>query len=176
MGARGQRRPRRHLVRADGESTRDPLPKQVAAHAADASNLAEARESVSGLREQGAALATKVKEGEEKLKALAARMAAANGEIDASRNALAEARTALAEAQSRADLAQVQVATLTSKLNAKYVASVAWDAEHQAGILRVSQLPESAAEKAYQLWVIDGATEKPVSAGVFQINPDGSAR
>jgi len=82
----------------------------------------------------------------------------------------------LAAAEARADLAQMKVVTLTSKLQADYVASIAWDEQNQSGVLRVTRLPENAADKAYQLWVIDADTELPVSAGVFRLGADGTAR
>ena len=96
--------------------------------------------------------------------------------LELEREKLRKTRIALAEAKQRAEVAQLKVVTLTSKLNAAYVASVAWDAEHQTGILRVTRLPANAPDTAYELWVIDTTTEKPMSAGVFRLDEEGSAR
>ena len=96
--------------------------------------------------------------------------------LEVERENLRKTRIALADAEQRAEVAQLKVVTLTSKLNAAYVASVAWDAEHQTGILRVTRLPANAPDTAYELWVIDAATEKPMSAGVFRLSEEGSAR
>lgn len=82
----------------------------------------------------------------------------------------------LAAARQRADLAQMKVVTLSSQLNAEYLATVGWDDENQKGILDVRRLPEAEAEKIYQLWVIGGSGESPVSAGVFRLGSDGTAR
>ncbi len=97
-------------------------------------------------------------------------------QLEETQSRLADAADKLAAAEIRADLAQMQVVTLTSKLEADYVASVAWDEEHQRGVLRVTRLPENAADNAYQLWVIDAATEKPISAGIFNLGADGTIR
>lgn len=77
--------------------------------------------------------------------------------------------------EKRKALAEMQVETLTSKLDASYLASVVWDGDAQEGVLHVRRLPESERGKDYQLWVIDPDLGAPVSAGVFSVEPDGSA-
>ncbi len=72
-------------------------------------------------------------------------------------------------------LADVQLATLSSKLNASYLASVVWDPASQEGVLQVRRLPELGTGQDYQLWVIEPDRPLPVSAGIFHVNPDGSA-
>jgi len=84
-------------------------------------------------------------------------------------------RDQIAELQQRNALAETQVATLTSKLDASYLASIAWDNTAQEGILKVRRLPAAERGKDYQLWVIDPKNAAPVSAGVFTVAADGSA-
>lgn len=77
--------------------------------------------------------------------------------------------------EKRSALAEMQVATLTSKLDRSYLASIAWDNDAQEGILKVRRLPTAERGKDYQLWVIDPHQPVPISAGVFTVAPDGSA-
>jgi len=80
-----------------------------------------------------------------------------------------------AELAAKNDIAEMQVATLTSKLNESYLASIAWNNDTQEGILHVRRLPAAGEGKDYQLWVIDPGSAAPISAGVFTVQPDGSA-
>src|SRR5581483_9315294 len=77
--------------------------------------------------------------------------------------------------KSESDLARLKIATLASMLhNSPQALAVAvWDPAQQSGVLSVSQLPATGADQRYELWVIDA---KPVSAGVFTVDPDGRAR
>jgi anti-sigma-K factor RskA len=77
--------------------------------------------------------------------------------------------------EKRNALAETQVATLTSKLDGSYLASIAWDKSTQEGILHVRRLPAAGSGKDYQLWVIDPKYAAPVSAGIFTVQADGSA-
>jgi anti-sigma-K factor RskA len=72
-------------------------------------------------------------------------------------------------------LAQVQIATLTSKLeNAPEAkAVVLWDEKRQHGVLRVMSVPRNAANRDYQLWMVDPRYKNPVSGGVFHVANDG---
>lgn len=88
---------------------------------------------------------------------------------------LARLKATVSELEERNRLAGIQVATLTSKLDSSYLASLVWDKDSQEGILNVRRLPNSGDGKDYQLWVIDPKLAAPVSAGVFQVNADGSA-
>ncbi|MDD5199905.1 MAG: anti-sigma factor [Terrimicrobiaceae bacterium] len=109
-------------------------------------------------------------------------LAGASAELDQLRVAsaskdrvAADLRNRIAELEKRNALAQTQVATLTSKLDASYLASIAWDNSAQEGILKVRRLPAAERGKDYQLWVIDPNSAAPVSAGVFTVQADGSA-
>ena len=66
-------------------------------------------------------------------------------------------------------LAQLRIATLRSQIKAyaKVIAVAVWDASAQQGLVRFDNLPVAAADKDYQLWVIDPRYPAPVSAGVF---------
>ena len=71
----------------------------------------------------------------------------------------------------RDNLAQMQIATLTSKLAdaPKATAFVIWDAEKQRGVLTTVDVPPNAADRDYQLWVVDPKYQVPVDAGVFSV-------
>ncbi len=84
-------------------------------------------------------------------------------------------RQRIADLERRNALAETQVATLTSKLDGSYLASIAWDNGAQEGILKVRRLPATERGKDYQLWVIDPNNATPVSGGVFTVQADGSA-
>ena len=72
----------------------------------------------------------------------------------------------------------IQVATLTSKFsNAPEASAVlAWDSEKQRGVLNTNKVPPSAADRDYQLWIIDSRFADPISAGVFRVEKSGSTR
>ena len=71
------------------------------------------------------------------------------------------------------DLARMKIATLASMLgNSPQALAVAvWDPEHQRGVLSVAKLPALAADKDYQLWIIDPEYTNPVNGGIFQVDP-----
>lgn len=87
----------------------------------------------------------------------------------------ADLRRQIARLERRSALAETLVAPLTSKLDASYLAVVAWDNAAQEGILEVSRLPAAEPGKGYQLWIIDPNNAAPVSGGAFTVPPDGSA-
>jgi len=103
---------------------------------------------------------------------------------------LAETRQQLADNSARldavnrrlkaeADLDQVKIAALTSLLgnSPQALAIAVWDPQGQRGVLKVSGMPVAAADKDYQLWLIDPQYQTPVSAGIFRIDPQtGEAR
>lgn len=84
----------------------------------------------------------------------------------------------LAAIEQRDALARVQVATLSSKLTSApdATAVVVWDAERQRGVLNTVNVPPNAADRDYQLWVVDPRYGQPVSAGVFSVEKDGNTR
>lgn len=49
-----------------------------------------------------------------------------------------------------------------------------WQGEQQQGRLRIAGLPPTTEEQSYQIWAISDEYDKPVNAGVFQVNRDGS--
>ncbi len=81
----------------------------------------------------------------------------------------------LATLLKRSAIAEMKVATLTSQIDASYLASIAWSQDDQTGILHVRRLPTAERDQDYQLWVLDKNQAAPVSAGVFRVAEDGSA-
>ncbi len=124
----------------------------------------ELQTAKSDLEEKDRSLAA----GEDELAKLREREAVAVGETT-------RLKETIADLEKRRALAEMQVATLTSKLDGSYLASIAWDKSAQEGVLQVRRLPETQVGKDYQLWVIDPKVGAPVSAGVFKVQPDGSA-
>jgi len=78
-----------------------------------------------------------------------------------------------AQLKTEGDLAHYKIATLASMLgnSPAAVAVAVWDPAREQGVLKVSKLPALAAEKDYQLWMIDAQYPSPVSAGVFVVDP-----
>jgi len=72
-------------------------------------------------------------------------------------------------------ISQVQIATLKVQVKAyaKVAALVIWDATAQQGLMRFDGLPAAAADKDYQMWVIDPRYDAPVSAGIFTAGTAG---
>jgi anti-sigma-K factor RskA len=87
-------------------------------------------------------------------------------------------RTRVTRLEERDYLARVQIASLSSKLenapNANAV--VVWDEKKQSGVLKVTQLPRNAADRDYQLWLVDPRYKDPVDGGVFHVANDGTLR
>ncbi|HEY5035726.1 MAG TPA: anti-sigma factor [Chthoniobacterales bacterium] len=75
-------------------------------------------------------------------------------------------------------LAQVQIASLSSKLRSAPDANavVVWDAKKQRGILKVTELPPNDSDRDYQIWMVDPRYKNPVDAGVFHVSNDKSLR
>ena len=55
-------------------------------------------------------------------------------------------------------------------------AVVVWDERKQRGVLKVTKLPRNAADRDYQLWLVDPRYKDPVDGGVFHVANDGSLR
>ena len=87
-------------------------------------------------------------------------------------------RHRIARLQERDVLAQIQIASLSSKLgnapNANAV--VVWDEKKQRGVLKVTQLPRNAADHDYQIWLVDPRYKNPVDGGVFHVAKDETLR
>jgi anti-sigma-K factor RskA len=76
-------------------------------------------------------------------------------------------------------LADYKIATLASLLgNSPQALAVAvWNPANQEGVLTVQKLPALAADKDYQLWVVDPQYPIPIDGGVFRVDPaTGEAR
>jgi anti-sigma-K factor RskA len=99
------------------------------------------------------------------------------GQLDEARRLVTESSRQVAELATKlkdeGDLAHFKIATLASMLGntPAAVAVAVWDPSRAQGVLSVSKLPSAAAEKDYQLWVIDKQYPSPVSAGVFVVDP-----
>lgn len=77
------------------------------------------------------------------------------------------------------DVAQLKITTLASMLNnsPQALAVAVWNPGSQQGVLKVEKLPALAADKDYQLWVVDPQYADPVDGGVFTVDPaTGEAR
>jgi anti-sigma-K factor RskA len=74
-------------------------------------------------------------------------------------------------------LANLKIAMLNSLVAdaPKAIAVSLWDSEKQNGVLVAQNLKALPTERDYELWVID-ENQKPVAAGVFHANNDGSIR
>jgi anti-sigma-K factor RskA len=96
---------------------------------------------------------------------------------------LASAQTRIAalqrDLQAQGDLANFKITTLASMLknSPQAVAVAVWNPAKQEGVLKVDKLPALAADKDYQLWVVDPQYKNPVDGGVFTVDPQtGVAR
>ena len=81
------------------------------------------------------------------------------------------------ELQTQGDLANFKITTLASLLkNSPQARAVAvWNPAKQEGVLKVDKLPALAADKDYQLWVVDPQYPNPVDGGVFTVDPQSGA-
>ncbi|MBC7367799.1 MAG: anti-sigma factor [Undibacterium sp.] len=70
-------------------------------------------------------------------------------------------------------LTDYKISTLASLLgNTPQALAVAvWNPANQEGVLTVQKLPALAADKDYQLWIVDPQYEIPVNGGVFRVDP-----
>ena len=110
------------------------------------------------------------------LKAAQADLADLRTRLDIQR---ADALAQIADLQQKNALADLKIASLASLAgNSQQAQAIAvWNPKTQEGVLTVAKLPALAADKDYQLWVIDPAYPNPVDGGVFQVDPaTGDAR
>ena len=70
-------------------------------------------------------------------------------------------------------LADYKIATLASLLgnSPQSLAVAVWNPANQEGVLTVQKLPALAADKDYQLWIVDPQYSNPVNGGVFRVDP-----
>ncbi|HEY5894697.1 MAG TPA: anti-sigma factor [Chthoniobacterales bacterium] len=107
--------------------------------------------------------------------ALAASLAIACAVLAVDRGRLGRKIIAL---QEQDVLSQMKIATLAAQADAyaKVLAVVVWDEEKQRGIVNLDRLERPAADRDYQLWVIDPSQAAPVSAGVLAVGEGGLTR
>lgn len=81
----------------------------------------------------------------------------------------------IADLRQRDALSQVKIATLKVQLKAyaQVIAVAVWDAAAQQGVMRFDNLPAAAADRDYQMWIIDPRYDAPVSAGIFTAGTGG---
>ena len=166
----------------------DTLNQQVAT---TTKQLADSQQRATGAESRLAATALQLAAAEKKatdasaqIAQLASRLEAATRSTTDARahsdelgTALASAQTRLAslqrELQSQGDLANFKITTLASMLknSPQAVAVAVWNPAKQEGVLKVEKLPALAADKSYQLWVVDPQYKDPVDGGVFTVDP-----
>ena len=95
--------------------------------------------------------------------------------LQASTNQLEQTVLAL---QATNRLASLRIAMLNSQLAdaPKAIAVTLWDSDKQAGVFVVQNMKPLPAGWDYQLWVMDPKYKTPVSAGVFQVDEQGTVR
>ncbi len=104
-------------------------------------------------------------------------LASSREQIDAARRDLAARDQHLTDLTrqlaSQGTLADYKIATLASLLgNTPHALAVAvWNPANQEGVLTVQKLPALAADKDYQLWIVDPQYPNPVNGGVFRVDP-----
>ncbi len=98
-------------------------------------------------------------------------------ESEASRLRAEVSRTVLAQA---ASWSRLRVASLSrtpaANPSSPAAAMVAYDPDQNTGTLAVKNLPPPPAGRDYQLWIIDRSAGRPLSAGTFKTQPDGTAK
>jgi anti-sigma-K factor RskA len=79
--------------------------------------------------------------------------------------------------KTQGDLANLKITALASLLknSPEAIAVAVWNPEKQEGVLKVDKLPALAADKDYQLWVVDPQYPNPVDGGVFTVDPQTGA-
>jgi anti-sigma-K factor RskA len=127
--------------------------------------------------------AQKIAAGERLLAEATRNATASEGRLAATEQSLGAMRTQLADLGQRlkaqGDLANLKITTLASMLgnSSSALAVAVWSPESQEGVLKVEKLPALAADKDYQLWVVDPQYPDPVDGGVFTVDPKtGEAR
>jgi anti-sigma-K factor RskA len=96
-------------------------------------------------------------------------------EATKSTNSLKQEIARLSRANSTA-LTQIAMLQATVSEYKQGVAVVVWNPEKQEGILKLEKMPQLDSARDYQLWVVDPAHPKPISAGVVRVNNDGFAK
>lgn len=92
---------------------------------------------------------------------------------------LAQLKSETGQLRAQAGVDRLKISSLKSLAgNSPQARAIAvWNPDSQQGVLVVSQLPALAADKDYQLWVVDPQYPIPVDGGVFTVDPTtGEAR
>ncbi len=145
--------------------------------------LATTREQLASRERELAAARAQAGESDHQLLALAQRIESLTRAGEEAQRRLAAAEQAVdqldRELRGQASVADMKIATLTSMLkNSPQALAVAlWDPKKHEGVVTFEKLPALAANQSFELWVIENREgAKPVSAGVFLPNSDGSGR
>lgn len=139
--------------------------------------LADARRAADDLQARLADSALKLAANERLLAEITQRANTDQTQLALNTRLLDETRSRVAELDQRlktqADLANVIITTLASKLNNSpdALAVAVWDPASQSGVLKFEKLPALAPDKDYQLWVVDPQYPDPVDGGVFTVDP-----
>ena len=170
-----QQRLKQELASARGDDAATQA--QIAALAAERDRAQQQRDQAQQQRDQAQQQVVELRQREADTRAQMATLAAARDEAT-EKLAKVEARAEREAEETRDALAQMQVATLTSKFtNAPdATAAIVWDPELQRGVLNTTNVPANAADRDYQLWIVDPQYRQPVSAGVFSVEKTGSTR
>ncbi len=104
-------------------------------------------------------------------------LASSREQIDTARRDLAardqHVSTLTRQLAAQGTLADYKISTLASLLNnsPQALAVAVWNPANQEGVLTVQKLPALAADKDYQLWIVDPQYPIPVNGGVFRVDP-----
>ncbi len=77
--------------------------------------------------------------------------------------------------QRSGDIGRLKVSALASLAGnfTETQAIAVWDPDQQTGLLTFEKLPATAAERDFQIWIIDPAYPNPVNGGVFHMDKEG---
>ncbi|MEO6568244.1 MAG: anti-sigma factor [Opitutaceae bacterium] len=165
---------------ADARKTGDDTSRRLAEATATAGNtqrlLAEATAKASDTQRQLAEANASASNSQRLL-------AEATERSQAIERLLANTRSELAalgqELKVQGDVANLKITTLASMLknSSQAIAVAVWNPANQQGVLKVEKLPALAADRTYQLWVVDPQYADPVDGGTFTVDPrTGEAR
>jgi anti-sigma-K factor RskA len=166
----------RNQFEAERIVTRQQLTTLTQQNTEAAQQLADARRTVDDTTRQLAEARTGTTDAQRLL-------AEATRRSEGTERLLAATRVELAdlgrELKVQGDVANLKITTLASMLNnsPQALAVAVWNSASQEGVLKVEKLPALAADKDYQLWVVDPQYQDPIDAGTFTVDPKtGEAR
>ena len=141
------------------------------------SRLADTAMQLAAADRKAADAATRLAQLASRLEAAGRSTADARAHADELGAALASAQTRIAslqhDLQAQGDLASFKITALASLLknSPEAIAVAVWNPTTHEGMLKVDKLPALAADKDYQLWVVDPQYPNPVDGGVFTVDP-----